>query len=49
VLLDNPKVHTLEADLTDVAQAFNSLSCHFKITEVRSGRGKCVLGWRSGG
>lgn len=31
--LDNPKVHTLKADLTDGAQAFNALSCHFKIGE----------------
>lgn len=31
--LDNPKVHTLKADLTDGAQAFNSLSCHFRISE----------------
>lgn len=31
--LNNPKVHTLKADLTDGAQAFNSLSCHFKIAE----------------
>ncbi|KAI4608460.1 hypothetical protein J4E80_009084 [Alternaria sp. BMP 0032] len=31
--LDNPNVHTLKADLTDGAQAFNSLSCHFKISE----------------
>lgn len=33
VPLDNPKVHTLKADLTDGAQAFNSLSCHFKVSE----------------
>jgi nucleoside-diphosphate-sugar epimerase len=31
--LDNPNVHTLKADLTDGAQAFNALSCHFKIGE----------------
>lgn len=31
--LDNPQVHTLKADLTDGAQAFNSLSCHFRISE----------------
>ncbi|RYN40667.1 hypothetical protein AA0112_g2547 [Alternaria arborescens] len=31
--LDNSNVHTLKADLTDGAQAFNSLSCHFKISE----------------
>lgn len=31
--LDNPNVHTLKADLTDGAQAFNSLSCHFRIGE----------------
>lgn len=31
--LDNPKVHTVKADLTDGAQAFNSLSCHFEISE----------------
>ncbi|KAH8731339.1 hypothetical protein GQ44DRAFT_604338 [Phaeosphaeriaceae sp. PMI808] len=31
--LDNPRVHTLKADLTDGAQAFNSLSCHFGISE----------------
>ncbi|KAJ4344243.1 UDP-D-apiose/UDP-D-xylose synthase 2 [Ascochyta clinopodiicola] len=31
--LDNPKVHTLKADLTDGAQAFNALSCHFQISE----------------
>ncbi|KAF2854532.1 NAD-dependent epimerase/dehydratase-like protein [Plenodomus tracheiphilus IPT5] len=31
--LDNPKVHTIKADLTDGAQAFNSLSCHFEISE----------------
>ncbi|KAL1793091.1 hypothetical protein ACET3X_008073 [Alternaria dauci] len=31
--LDNPNVHTLKADLTDGAQTFNSLSCHFKISE----------------
>lgn len=33
VPLNNPKVHTLKADLTDGAQAFNSLSCHFAISE----------------
>ena len=33
VPLDNPKVHTLKADLTDGAQTFNSLSCHFKVSE----------------
>ncbi|KAF2831921.1 NAD(P)-binding protein [Ophiobolus disseminans] len=33
VPLDNPKVHTLKADLTDGAQAFNSLSCHFRPSE----------------
>lgn len=33
VPLDNPNVHTLKADLTDGAQAFNSLSCHFAISE----------------
>jgi len=33
VPLDNPDVHTLKADLTDGAQAFNSLSCHFQPTE----------------
>ncbi|KAF2178499.1 NAD-dependent epimerase/dehydratase-like protein [Zopfia rhizophila CBS 207.26] len=31
--LSNPDVYTLKADLTDGAQAFNSLSCHFKLTE----------------
>lgn len=31
--LDNPSVYTLKADLTDGAQAFNSLSCHFNVTE----------------
>jgi nucleoside-diphosphate-sugar epimerase len=31
--LDNPNVHTLKADLTDGAQVFNSLSCHFRIGE----------------
>lgn len=31
--LNNPKVHTLKADLTDGAQAFNALSCHFQISE----------------
>jgi nucleoside-diphosphate-sugar epimerase len=31
--LDNPSVHTLKADLTDGAQAFNSLSCHFRVGE----------------
>lgn len=31
--LDNPDVHTLKADLTDGAQAFNSLSCHFEVSE----------------
>ncbi len=31
--LDNPNVHTLKADLTDGAQAFNALSCHFQIQE----------------
>ena len=31
--LDNPRVHTLIADLTDGAQAFNALSCHFQIGE----------------
>lgn len=31
--LDNPNVHTLKADLTDGAQAFNALSCHFQISE----------------
>ena len=30
---DNPDVYTLEADLTDGAQVFNSLSCHFKVSE----------------
>ncbi|CAO2648803.1 Nn.00g097520.m01.CDS01 [Neocucurbitaria sp. VM-36] len=33
VPLDNPNVYTLKADLTDGAQAFNSLSCHFKVSE----------------
>jgi nucleoside-diphosphate-sugar epimerase len=33
VSLDNPSVHTLKADLTDGAQAFNSLSCHFRVSE----------------
>jgi nucleoside-diphosphate-sugar epimerase len=33
VPLDNPSVYTLKADLTDGAQAFNSLSCHFKVSE----------------
>lgn len=33
VPLNNPKVHTLKADLTDGAQAFNSLSCHFAVSE----------------
>jgi nucleoside-diphosphate-sugar epimerase len=31
--LENSDVHTLKADLTDGAQAFNSLSCHFSVTE----------------
>ncbi|KAF2255430.1 NAD-dependent epimerase/dehydratase-like protein [Trematosphaeria pertusa] len=31
--LDNPDVYTLKADLTDGAQAFNSLSCHFQVSE----------------
>jgi nucleoside-diphosphate-sugar epimerase len=31
--LDNPSVYTLKADLTDGAQAFNSLSSHFKVNE----------------
>ncbi|KAH7077091.1 hypothetical protein FB567DRAFT_142020 [Paraphoma chrysanthemicola] len=31
--LDNPNVYTLKADLTDGAQAFNSLSCHFRVSE----------------
>jgi nucleoside-diphosphate-sugar epimerase len=31
--LDNPRVYTLKADLTDGAQAFNSLSCHFRVSE----------------
>ena len=31
--LDNPQVHTLKADLTDGAQAFNALSCHFQVSE----------------
>ncbi|KAF1953981.1 NAD-dependent epimerase/dehydratase-like protein [Byssothecium circinans] len=31
--LDNPEVYTLKADLTDGAQAFNSLSCHFELSE----------------
>ena len=35
--LDNPKVYTLKADITDGAQAFNSLSCHFKVSEPFSG------------
>ncbi|KAI1551301.1 PRE1 20S proteasome alpha and beta subunit [Pyrenophora tritici-repentis] len=29
----NPPIHTLKADLTDGAQAFNSLSSHFTISE----------------
>jgi nucleoside-diphosphate-sugar epimerase len=33
VPLENPDVYTLKADLTDGAQAFNSLSCHFKVSE----------------
>jgi nucleoside-diphosphate-sugar epimerase len=33
VPLDNPDVYTLKADLTDGAQAFNSLSCHFNVSE----------------
>lgn len=33
VPLDNPHVYTLKADLTDGAQAFNSLSCHFRVSE----------------
>jgi nucleoside-diphosphate-sugar epimerase len=33
VPLDNPDVYTLKADLTDGAQAFNSLSCHFRVSE----------------
>ncbi|KAF1845636.1 NAD(P)-binding protein [Cucurbitaria berberidis CBS 394.84] len=33
VPLDNSNVHTLKADLTDGAQAFNSLSCHFRVSE----------------
>ncbi|KAF2683475.1 NAD-dependent epimerase/dehydratase-like protein [Lentithecium fluviatile CBS 122367] len=31
--LNNSNVHTLKADLTDGAQALNSLSCHFGISE----------------
>lgn len=31
--LDHLDVHTLKADLTDGAQVFNSLSCHFRVTE----------------
>jgi nucleoside-diphosphate-sugar epimerase len=31
--LHNPNVYTLKADLTDGAQAFNSLSCHFRVSE----------------
>lgn len=31
--LNNPKVHTLKADLTDGSQAYNSLSCHFRVSE----------------
>jgi nucleoside-diphosphate-sugar epimerase len=31
--LDNPKVYTLKADLTDGAQTYNSLSCHFRVSE----------------
>ncbi|KAF2015938.1 NAD-dependent epimerase/dehydratase-like protein [Aaosphaeria arxii CBS 175.79] len=31
--LDNPDVYTLKADITDGAQAFNSLSCHFSKQE----------------
>ncbi|KAF2644213.1 NAD-dependent epimerase/dehydratase-like protein [Massarina eburnea CBS 473.64] len=31
--LDNPKVHTLKADVTDGAQVFNSLSCHFAVSQ----------------
>lgn len=31
--LNNPDVYTLKADLTDGAQAFNSLSCHFRVSE----------------
>jgi nucleoside-diphosphate-sugar epimerase len=37
ISLDNPKVYTLKADLTDGAQAFNSLSCHFNVSEPFSG------------
>jgi nucleoside-diphosphate-sugar epimerase len=33
VPLENSRVYTLKADLTDGAQAFNSLSCHFKVSE----------------
>ncbi|KAH7401937.1 hypothetical protein DE146DRAFT_651995 [Phaeosphaeria sp. MPI-PUGE-AT-0046c] len=33
VPLDNPNVYTMKADLTDGAQAFNSLSCHFRVSE----------------
>ncbi|KAL5121841.1 UDP-glucuronate decarboxylase activity protein [Pleosporales sp. CAS-2024a] len=33
VPLDNQRVYTLKADLTDGAQAFNSLSCHFRVSE----------------
>lgn len=33
VPLENPAVHTMKADLTDGAQAYNSLSSHFKISE----------------
>ena len=32
-LASNPSIHTLKADLTDGAQAFNSLSTHFAISE----------------
>ena len=31
--LNNADVYTLKADLTDGAQAFNSLSCHFQVSE----------------
>ncbi|KAF2740563.1 NAD-dependent epimerase/dehydratase-like protein [Polyplosphaeria fusca] len=29
----DPTIHTLKADLTDGHQTFNSLSCHFKVSE----------------
>jgi nucleoside-diphosphate-sugar epimerase len=33
VPLENRSVHTIKTDVTDGAQAFNSLSCHFRVNE----------------